>query len=55
MLLARLKVLAKATIYLPAGKWVKSVVLDPKRRDLIMDRDIGPNRCTLHSALMICD
>ena len=34
--------------------WVKSVVLDPKRRDLAMSRDIGPNRCTLHSALMTC-
>jgi len=37
-----------------SGEWVKSVVLDPKRRDLAMSRDIGPNRCTLHSALMTC-
>jgi hypothetical protein len=40
--------------YLPIGGWAKSVVLDPKRRDLAMSRDIGPNRCTLHSALMTC-
>jgi hypothetical protein len=37
----------------PPG-WVKSVVLDPKRRDLAMSRDIGPNKYTLHSVLMTC-
>ena len=36
------------------SRWVKSVLLDPKRRDLAMGRNIGPNRCTLHSALMTC-
>lgn len=37
-----------------AIRWVKSALLDPKRRDLAMGRNIGPNRCTLHSALMTC-
>jgi hypothetical protein len=36
------------------ARWVKSVVLDPKRRDLAMSRDIGPNKYTLHSVLMTC-
>ena len=38
----------------PRKRWVKSVVLDPKGRDLAMSRDIGPNGCTLHSAPMTC-
>ena len=52
MLLARLKALAKATILISG--WCKSVVLDPKRRDLAMSRYLGPNRWALHSPLMTC-
>lgn len=53
-LAGKVKALAKATAVPIRNLWVESVGLDPKRRDLAMSRDIGPNRWTLHSPLMTC-